>query len=286
MARAVWLSTTLLAGLSVSIASEALGGDVVPLRLVRGRLPVVSVRVEGRGPFDFLLDTGTTATVLRSDLAESLEIPIVAAAPVGTAGGDRVLLRAARTTVSLGSVRRAVAPLVSRLETLVRVDEGIRGILGLDWLSSCNYLLDYEGRRLVLDDRDEGEGPREPRVPFRLDRRRILVPVHPHRPAEDAVWLVLDTGAEGVVLTERSGFAVERNPRAPLKLSSAGGTRIARTGSVRRLHAGAVLLRDVPVTLLPDASELGGAEGLLPGRLFRRLYVNHREGYVVFDPGG
>lgn len=44
----------------------------VPLRTVRGYLAVVSVSINNRGPFDFLLDTGTNTTLLDVKLVEEL----------------------------------------------------------------------------------------------------------------------------------------------------------------------------------------------------------------------
>ena len=42
------------------------------LRLLAGGLPVVGVYLDGDGPFDFLLDTGTSTTVVTPELAARL----------------------------------------------------------------------------------------------------------------------------------------------------------------------------------------------------------------------
>src|ERR1700688_2388512 len=47
---------------------------VVPMELFGGR-PVVSVRVNGKGPFRFALDTGVTGTVVSKELAHELGLP-------------------------------------------------------------------------------------------------------------------------------------------------------------------------------------------------------------------
>jgi len=60
----------------------------------------------------------------------------------------------------------------------------------------------------------------------------------------------------------------------------------AITGSVRELAAGNRTLRDVPVVLVPR-NEVSGAlqeDGLLPARLFARIYVDPERRHVVSDP--
>jgi hypothetical protein len=126
-------------------------------------------------------------------------------------------------------------------------------------------------------------GVRPDRVTFRREAGRILVPVETS-PSSPALWLVLDTGADGLVLSGAAGLAVERNTRRLARIDSAGGSAILRTGALRRLRAGSVILDRVPVTLLPAGTRLGSASGLLPGTLFRRLFVSVSGGYVVFEP--
>jgi|CZKR01.1.fsa_nt_gi hypothetical protein len=58
---------------------------VVPMELFGGR-PVVSVRVNGKGPFQFALDTGVTGTVVSKELARELGLPDMGQAVAGRPG--------------------------------------------------------------------------------------------------------------------------------------------------------------------------------------------------------
>ena len=51
--------------------------DIVKFRLRDGYLILVQTRINGVGPFDFLLDTGTTRTVIDPDLARQLQAPVI-----------------------------------------------------------------------------------------------------------------------------------------------------------------------------------------------------------------
>src|SRR4051794_5882279 len=48
-------------------------GAAVPMLDIGGR-PVVEVKINGKGPFPFILDTGATDTVIDSDLNEELSL--------------------------------------------------------------------------------------------------------------------------------------------------------------------------------------------------------------------
>jgi hypothetical protein len=64
--------------LPVSLAAQVLqSNDIVKFRLRDGYLILVETRINGVGPFDFLLDTGTTRTVINPDLARLLQAPAI-----------------------------------------------------------------------------------------------------------------------------------------------------------------------------------------------------------------
>jgi predicted aspartyl protease len=269
--------------LALAAAAAVESRESVSLRLVRGRLPVVSVRIDDQGPFDFLLDTGSSATVLGAELAASLRAEIGRIAPVATTLGPRGFRRAEIRSISLGGLRRGpLSVLVSDLREVRRLDSSLQGVLGLDFLAHFDFLIDYRNRRLEMSEAMSAV-PRGG-VSFRREAGRILVPVETGS-SSAVLWLVLDTGADGLVLTGTSGVAVERDARRLARIDSAGGSAILRTGALPRLRAGSVTLARVPVTLIGESrAHFGSASGLLPGRLFRRLFVSPSGGYVVFEP--
>jgi hypothetical protein len=75
---------------------------------------------------------------------------------------------------------------------------------------------------------------------------------------------------------------VERSA-APLILASGQGRRVVRSGWLKALRLGDEVLRDIPVAVLTrteaDASRV--EQGLLPTLLFRAVYFNNRQGFVV-----
>jgi hypothetical protein len=60
-----------------------------------------------------------------------------------------------------------------------------------------------------------------------------------------------------------------------------------KTGKVKSIRLGEATLRNLPVTLVQRTDALQGRteDGLLPGLLFDSIYFNHRDHYIVLNPG-
>lgn len=108
---------------------------VAPCHMVQSGRIVIEVKVNGRGPFDFALDTGATISAAFDGLREQLELrPIPGASAVvhGAVKSERFpLLRVNRLAV--GNEVWSGARVVS-LPDRTAAREGIDGILGVDFL--------------------------------------------------------------------------------------------------------------------------------------------------------
>jgi hypothetical protein len=62
----------------------------VPIELVYG-LPILSARLNGRGPFNFILDTGAAGSVIGEKLAGEVRLPALGQANMGRPGSDQPL---------------------------------------------------------------------------------------------------------------------------------------------------------------------------------------------------
>ena len=58
----------------VSAATDQAASTNLPVRTIGGYLMVVSVSINDRGPFDFLVDTGTNTTLIVPELAKELRL--------------------------------------------------------------------------------------------------------------------------------------------------------------------------------------------------------------------
>lgn len=265
-----------LVAAAVVLLSAHLGSpEEVSFRLARKQFVVLPVIVNGQGPYDFMLDTGSTTTVVDRKLAKELGLKALQQTVIRTASGTERVPIARVHQIDLGSqTTQTVLVLCSKMDGIRSLDENIRGILGFNFLSRFRYTLDYGKKTLRFEDGGPAEGTR---VPFDASGRSIVL-------ATDSLRLMLDTGATGVFLFNADGLDIELKARAVRTVSTNNGRRITRSGVLRHLDIGGETFDRVPVTLVPQTGLEEKADGLIPGTLFDAIYFDHENGFVVFNP--
>lgn len=125
--------------------------DIVRFRLRDKYLILVQTTVDGAGPFPFLLDTGSTHTVIDPGLAQQLRTPVIGETSLVTVSdihNDR-LVRLDKVRVGNSEVSELGA-IIDKLDEVKLRAPGIRGVLGEDFLSNSTYLSTIEGEPCVL----------------------------------------------------------------------------------------------------------------------------------------
>jgi predicted aspartyl protease len=245
---------------------------------------VAPATINGRGPFLFLVDTGSSHSVISDALGRRLELEPIAAAPVLTSTGRerRPVVRLDLMSVGTARSEGLHVSVVSSAQ-LDAIARGIQGIVGQDFLSACNYTLDYRKRRLSWTAGETMKG--DARLPLIAQQGRYLVEIP--STGESPVRLVPDSGADLFVVFARPGL-----PKIPLEppaqeiaLHSLSGRQSARTMWLRELDLGGVTLRNQPVAVIArDPADSLEGDGLLPLHLFESVSLNARDGYIVLRP--
>jgi predicted aspartyl protease len=268
----------------------------VPVAIDSAGAIIVHVRINDRGPFPFLLDTGASHSVVSESLTERLKLRLVAETTVTTSTGREIRGVVRLNETSIGSARSetvlaSVAP-ASRLAAIAR---GIDGIIGQDFLFSFNYTLDYRRHRLIwTDGASTAEGTR---LPLIAQHGRYLVQIAV--PGERTpMMLVPDSGANGFVMFARHGrtrmslhaFAPPDGNRfgeagwsaQTTSVHSVSGRQTVRTMMMRELRIGDVTVRDQPVAVIArDGGDEREGDGLLPLHLFASVSFNAREQCLI-----
>ncbi len=116
------------------------------MRLVRGR-PLVDVRINGGGPYPFLLDTGAAGDA-RADagLVEKLKLPVVGESRGGAPGGQVVTMPIVQfDTIEIGAAKWApvaAAPAVQFVPPFPHAN------LGIALLSQFALTVDQKNKRV------------------------------------------------------------------------------------------------------------------------------------------
>lgn len=254
----------------------------------------IPIRIDGKGPWNFVIDTGSQRTVIAHDLARQLALParrsVTILSMTGRSEADTVALPAIE--FGGGRIRDIEAPVLEG-EHL-----GAAGLLGLDSLHEKRVTLNFRTGQMEIA-RSGGRARPAP-----ADRDTIVVEARRRRGQlillhcdvnGIRVAVMLDTGASVSIgnLALRDRMVAKK--RAPQLLTATltsvtGGTLVGQVGTIRSARMGRVNLTGLPV-IFADASpfaELGMEDkpALLLGigalRIFDRVAIDFGRGKVDF----
>jgi hypothetical protein len=254
----------------------------VAVRIDESGAIIVPLHINGSGPYHFLLDTGSSHSVVSQSLAEQLALHFVAKTSVLTSTGRdwRPVVRLDKTTIG-GAQSDGLLASVTPSSQLDVIARGIDGIIGQDFLFAFNYTLDYRHQRIVWNGGKCDQG--DVRLPLIARGGRYLVQIGASVNAP-RVLLVPDSGASGFVAYERDGHMklAVKSGSAITAVHSLSGGQVVRTMMLRELRLGSLVLRDQPVAVLArDRDDDVEGDGLLPLHLFASVSFNAREQCLV-----
>lgn len=267
----------------------------VPYRLVNQFEMVVKVSINHGGPYGFLLDTGTQTTMIDPALAASLQLSRYGNARVASAGMSASAYSSQLPLVEVGPQK------VTDLEVLVYdlsnfQSRGliIQGVLGEDFLEHFDMLIDNVHKLLCLDSsgaiRKDIRGPHTELVASSEvgdDLSKLMVVEARLSDASRAVRLMLDSGTNGAVLYNTSGYL------APPPAGHLRGTGMDGKGLMfsalppQDVKIGSLRLASVSFFSLARTQQdarAKGFDGVLPLSLFRRVFIDHADHYAVLEP--
>jgi predicted aspartyl protease len=190
--------TLMVAASSILIAQSTQMST--PLELTHGK-PFVKVMVNGKGPFRFVIDTGTGADAfVTPELADTLGLPEIGHVRLSDPtrqGGQRVPMVSIQSLEVAGVVFTEVKAARHNLST---VDGPCDGLLGFELFRDYLLTLDYPNRRMTLS-----FGALEPDGERSVLRFRMPdgIPVVPLRIGDLQIEAQIDSGGTGLSLPER-----------------------------------------------------------------------------------
>jgi hypothetical protein len=265
----------------------------VPMEVHDGHL-FVRVRIDGKGPFRMLLDSGSIS-VLLPEVARTLKLP---AGATGAGNADVKVVRAQQLNiggVTIGKPTFATIDLKALLQRVEGVDD-VAGVVGVEIFKRLPTTIDYDRGQLVLHNpasfKYAGKGVAVP-LSFRGTMPRV-------RARLDGIDGVFDigTGARGSLLlaapfVEANDLAVRYNATQTVVAGSGVGGivrgKLARAGELD--IGGVTVQRPVVVLALPGTGAAAGidapAAGSIGYGILRRLNptFDYARGIVYLDSG-
>jgi len=264
-----------------------------PITLNEQAMIIVSVRVNGAGPYDFMLDTGCAKTIVDRKLVRELHLQQIGEKTViGVIDSTKMLV----THIDSISVNGATVQGGEVLSTdhASSVGGKVRGVLGEDFLRNFDLLIDYR-HKLIRLERASGSmaesalgehlllelAPADRAVPT---HNRLFVPVHIAEFGEEAIFLLLDSGTNQLTLF-RDSLGPGENAAEPIRTASFSHWLTLSTPArrIRTLNLGSRSVSDVTAIALPRQAG-SDSDGLLPTSLFQSVFICHLGGFVILNP--
>lgn len=204
----------------------------------------VPVTINGRGPFPFMVDTGSTRTVVSDALAAQLRLPI----------GENLLIKAATGPAQTNSVRVASLSVGSvhlanlRAPVLQRVNMGGLGILGIDAVANQRLVMDFREKKVLLTKTaPRGEDPLAITVQAKSKYGQLLLV--DCQVDGMPLYVILDTGSEATIgnMTMRATLARRRQANQVEVISVTGDSVTAPVGILPQIEVGHVRIMNQPI---------------------------------------
>jgi predicted aspartyl protease len=262
------------------------------VRTISDYLMVTSVFINDRGPFDFLIDTGTNTTLIDPQLATELALQPKDRLRLASLASATDVLRYYFQTFRVGpaSVSNQEA-LAVPLPQLTALDHKIRGVLGMNFLLQFSFRLDYEHRTLELYPFPEyAQVPTGLRVPVEINESRLLIRVGSGASPTGSWRLALDSGiSQFLIFQDRITRASERSCGNANCLMQVATNLADHRASTIVLHdvsiAGVHLPETQAVVLENDLQKPSDLQdGLLPAAPFRSVFFDRTNATVIFSP--
>jgi hypothetical protein len=304
MANLKWFASLFVAAIVVSSVSAETHcpGNVASItpRIVEGALIVIPVKINDAGPFDFMVDTGSQIVVVDPLLASQLHLKVQGTVGLVSAANYAAASVTILDKLEAGSHRVGETPAaIEDLGQIQAADSRIRGVLGQSFLTHFDMLIDNEHKLLCLDEthamREKVRGEHiqlvapshsESELP---NTERLVLSVRLSGIENRQVLLQLDSGSDGPILYPSADEA-ERQILKQATRRSGNASKAQQAFAdlpAQEMRIGARTVSQVhfvtPVSVglnIPSRDE----DGLLPTLLFKRLYINPDDHFVVIEP--
>lgn len=271
------IAALLLFGVPAAPATQA---SATPFDLLDDGSIIVAVTIGGTGPYRFVLDTGSSRTVISARLSKALRLQVVAKTLMVTPAGRHVA-----NIVRLEGLAVDGRPGVNLSVALTEADryaagQQVDGLIGQDVLAAAVFTIDYRDRCVIWH--APGDSLPGRRLPLNVRDNRLLVTLAQHDGDPRPLHLVPDSGSDGLVLFTHAQDKLTLTYLEVGLLTGLSASRLARRVQIAGLVVGQAILRN-PTAVVVDnreSAEMMG-DGLLPLHFFSRVTFNVAERYLI-----
>ncbi len=262
--------------------------EVLSLEQERYRRLTLPVMVDGAGPFAFMIDTGSQATVITQEVRAALALPL--------AGTATLVGMASRRTVELANVERIdfgsnsftnfTAPVLERTHV------GADGILGLDALQDFRVLIDFRQQTIAVENAAETKPTGRFEIVVRARRKLGQLLITDALVEGVRATVIIDTGAQASLGNNALRDRIRARRMSEVVTTDVNGVDLTgELAFVRALTIEGLSLSNVPLTFAdtPAFAALGLKDtpvlslGMQHLAMFDRVAIDFAKQRVLFD---
>lgn len=263
--------------------------DILTLEEERNKRLTVPVMIEGTGPFNFMIDTGSQATAVTHEINAVLRLNSLGTATlVGMASTrDVAIVEVESLKVGRHEVFDLVAPVLSRTHV------GADGIIGLDSLQDFRVLLDFREGTIAVEDVSKTRHSRrgfEIVVRARPQLGQLLITDAEVEGVRATV--IIDTGAQASLANNALKDRIKAKREQDVITTDVNGAQlVGELSYVRTLTIEGLSLNNVPLTFAdaPAFEALGLKDkpvlslGMQHLKMFERVAIDFANQRILFD---
>jgi predicted aspartyl protease len=230
---------------SSSESPENAAGDLALSHDAASRL-TVSVLVDGKGPFNFVIDTGSDRTVISRELASELELP---RGPDVTLHGSAGVEQIGTAVIDRLSIGKRVVEAIDA-PALAAANLGAEGMLGIDSLRHQHIVMDFKNKTLSATPSTSVESNPFTIVVRGRSRFGQLILVDAEVRGRK-VYVIVDSGAQNTIGNPALQRLLATRATPPgqqvlaEEISVTGVRSAAELQNVAELHIGALTIRNM-----------------------------------------
>jgi len=245
-----------------------LKGDAtsIPANIIAGYF-LVEVKWDKHGPWRFLVDTGSSVTLLSPEyVARYLAVTRdgTSTRPVGVrsaSGATETLTPATVRVIKLGGAQFENVPVLiyNCADLSAHFGMKIDGVIGFPLFRDTVFTLDYPQARLVMYRPKAARAETGATIAFNNEKHAPIIPV---RLGGETLSALIDTGCDGALALNPVGLnpapAFAQPPRLGATIGTFAGDRLQATGRLAPdLHIGACVIASPIVDITDQLTSIG-----------------------------
>lgn len=273
-----------------AIAPDMSNPDTETLDIDEGRHEryTIPVTIEGDGPFDFMIDTGSQATAITREITERIQFESLGMATLIGMASIRPVELVELDNLQIGNqvIHNVAAPVLERRNV------GAQGIIGLDSLQDFRVLLDFRNETITVEDVTKKANRRGFEIIVRARHKLGQLLITDALVDGVKTTVIIDTGAQATMgnLALRERLRSRRSQEVET-IDVNGVSLLANVSYARRLEIHGLEMSNVPITYADTpAFEALGLEdtpvlslGMQHLKVFDRISIDFSNSRIMFD---